>query len=214
MLESKTICFIGNMRTFILILLSVLCIHIEAQIIYKTSIYTVNFSNNFHEPLWVSYKLYHGGGECERKSYHFINDRENLQTATNSDYSKSGYDKGHLANAEDFAYDCTKDELTFRYYNCLPQTPNLNRGIWKTYETKIREWSQYDSLLIICGGVFSTQKIKNISVPDFCWKVVQSLSSKKILFCGWFTNTDAASEEDISYNELIKRTGYQLTIKK
>ena len=170
------------MRTLILILLSILCFHIEGQIIYQTSVYTVNFSNKFHEPLWVSYKLYQGGGECERKSFHFINDIESLQTATNNDYSKSGYDKGHLANAEDFANDCTKDELTFRYYNCLPQTPNLNRGIWKTYETKIREWSQSDSLLVICGGVFGGQKIKNISVPDFCWKVVQSLSSKKILF--------------------------------
>jgi endonuclease G len=202
-------------RTILLTLLAVYisCANITAQIIFHTSTYTVNFSNQYHEPLWVSYKLYHGGGECDRKTFHFINDNEQLQTATNKDYSKSGYDKGHLANAEDFAFDCTKDELTFRYYNCLPQTPNLNRGVWKTYETQIREWSQSDSLLIICGGVFSNKKIKNITVPDYCWKVVQSLTTKKILFCGWFTNTDSATEEDINYTELLKRTGYQLHLK-
>lgn len=201
------------MRTIFIVLLSVLCLQVGAQIIHKTSIYTVNFSNTYHELLWVSYKLYRGGGDCDRLSFRFINDTRHLQTATNRDYSKSGYDKGHLVNAEDFAFDCTLDELTFRYYNCLPQTPNLNRGVWKVYETQIREWSQSDSLLIICGGVFGKQKIRNISVPDYCWKVVQSLSSKKILFCGWFSNTNKATKEDISYDELLKRTGYQLTLK-
>lgn len=198
------------MRNLILIFLSVVSIQLHAQLITHTGIYTVNFSNQYHEPLWVSYKLYRRGGECGRKAFRFINDKDSLQTATNKDYAKSGYDKGHLANAEDFAYDCTLDELTFRYYNCLPQTPNLNRGVWKVYETRIREWSQSDSLLIICGGTFGCRRIGRISVPDYCWKVVQSLSTKKILFCGWFTNTNKATKEDISFSELINRTGYQL----
>lgn len=204
----------NSIRTgIILSLFSMLCLQLNAQIIFSNSIYTVNFSNTYHEPLWVSYKLYRGGGDCDRKSFHFINDQASLLTATNIDYSKSGYDKGHLANAEDFAFDCTKDEMTFRYYNCLPQTPNLNRGVWKTYETRIREWSQTDSLLIICGGVFGEKRIRTISVPDYCWKVVQSLSTRKILFCGWFTNTDHASAEIISYPELINRTHYELKLK-
>ena len=202
------------MQKFLFIFLSILCFQAKSQIIVHTSIYTVNFSNALHEPLWVSYKLYHGGGDCSRKGFHFLNDIDSLKTATNKDYSKSGYDKGHLANAEDFAYDCTKDELTFRYYNCLPQTPNLNRGVWKSKETLIRQWSRSDSLLIVCGGAFSTKKIQNIFVPDYCWKVVQSLSTKKILFCGWFTNTNSATEENISFNELLKRTGYNILLKK
>lgn len=201
------------MQKFLFIFFAILCIQVKSQIIVHTSIYTVNFSNALHEPLWVSYKLYHGGGDCSRNGFHFLNDIKSLKTATNKDYSKSGYDKGHLANAEDFAYDCTKDELTFRYYNCLPQTPNLNRGVWKSKETLIRQWSRSDSLLIVCGGTFSTKKIHNIFVPDYCWKVVQSLSTKKILFCGWFTNTNPATEENISFNELLKLTGYEILLK-
>ena len=202
------------MKTFtILILITLLSITLTAQSIVNKGIYTVNFSNTQHEPLWVSYKLYKGGGECSRAHFRFKNDIDTLQTATDKDYSKSGYDKGHLANAEDFAYDCTKDELTFRYYNCLPQTPNLNRGVWKTNETQIRQWSQSDSLLIVCGGVFGKTVIGNAAVPDYCWKVVQSLTTKKILFCGWFTNTTNATVSEITFNELLTRTHQNITLK-
>ncbi len=184
-----------------------------AQSIVNRGIYTVNFSNTLHEPLWVSYKLYKGGGGCDRKGFRFKNDIDSLKTATDKDYSKSGYDKGHLANAEDFAYDCTKDELTFRYYNCLPQTPNLNRGVWKTNETQIRQWSQTDSLLIVCGGTFGIRKIGHIAVPDYCWKIVQSLSTLEILYCGWFTNSAHATSEEISLKELLNRTSLNIQLK-
>jgi endonuclease G len=159
-----------------------------SQIIVDKCIYKANFSNDLHEPRYISYYLNKGGGDCDRAKFRFKNDDARLQTATDADYKGSIYDKGHLANAEDFAFDCVKDELTFRYYNCLPQTANLNRGPWKTNETLIRKWSQTDKLYIICGGFFGNTKVGNIAVPSYCWKVVQSVSSKKVLFCGWFVS--------------------------
>ena len=113
-----------------------------SQLIVDRGIYKANFSNTYHEPKYVSYYLYKGGGDCNRDKFSFKNDDVRLECATDQDYKGSHYDKGHLVNAEDFAFDCVKDELTFRYYNCLPQTTNLNRGIWKSKETQIREWSQ------------------------------------------------------------------------
>jgi len=176
-----------------------------SQIIVDKGIYKANFSNTLHESKFVSYYLYQGGGNCDRQAFKFKNDDARLQTATDDDYKGKPYDKGHLANAEDFAFDCTKDELTFRYYNCLPQTPNLNRGVWKKNETLVRKWSQKEKLYIICGGFFGNNKIGNIAVPSYCWKVVQSVSTKKILFCGWFSNTTKATVEEISVDELDKR---------
>lgn len=176
-----------------------------SQIIVKTGIYKANFSNEFREPRYVSYYLYKGGGDCDRDGFTFKNDDSRLLSATDDDYKGSKYDKGHLANAEDFASDCIKDELTFRYYNCLPQTANLNRGVWKTNETLIRKLSQSDKLYVICGGFFGNNKIGNITVPSYCWKVVQSVSTKKVLFCGWFSNTNHAILEEISVPELGRR---------
>ncbi len=176
-----------------------------SQITVDKGIYRANFSNSYHEPRYVSYYLYHGGGDCDRSRYSFKNDDPRLQTATDADYKGTIYDKGHMANAEDFAFNCTQDELTFRYYNCLPQTANLNRGIWKKNETQIRKWSQQEKLYIICGGFFGNDKIGNISVPTYCWKVVQSVATKQVLFCGWFSNSTKATLEEIKVPELEKR---------
>lgn len=177
----------------------------NAQIVVKKPIYKANFSNTFHQPRYVSYYLYKGGGSCDRNGFSFKNDDNRLQCATDADYEGSGYDKGHLTNAEDFAFDCVKDELTFRYYNCLPQTPNLNRGLWKTNETMIRNWSQKEKLYIICGGFFRGEKMKDVAVPAYCWKIVQSVASKKVLFCGWFKNSNPATLEEITKEELEKK---------
>jgi endonuclease G len=176
-----------------------------AQIIVKKGIYKASFSNTFRVPRYVSYTLYKGGGDCNRDKFTFKNDIPKLKCATDKDYEDSKYDKGHLANAEDFAFDCVKDELTFRYYNCLPQTISLNRGIWKTNESLIRQLSQTDKLYIICGGFFGKQKIGKIRVPSHCWKVVQSVSTKEVVFCGWFSNSTPAVLEEISIAELEKR---------
>jgi len=175
------------------------------QIIVDKGIYKANFSNTFRGPRYISYILHKGGGDCNRTQFSFKNDDPRLECATDEDYRSSGYDRGHLANAEDFAFDCEKDELTFRYYNCLPQTPNLNRGIWKTKERQIREWSQNDRLYIVCGGYFGGRKMGKVIVPSHCWKVVQSVTSKEVLFCGWFSNSSPAALEEISVPELGKR---------
>lgn len=202
------------MKTRFLIPVIILCICScsFAQAIVNKGIYKANFSNVLHEPRYVSYILYKGGGDCPRDGMSFKNDESDLQCAKDADYAGNGYDKGHLANAEDFASDCTKEELTFRYYNCLPQTPNLNRGVWKKNETLVRKWSQSDKLYIICGGYFGNLKMGNVSVPSCCWKVVQSVSSKKVLFCGWFTNTSHAEMEEISVSELESRLHSQIIL--
>jgi endonuclease G len=179
-----------------------LCSSAVAQLVVNKGIYKVNFSNTFHMPRYVSYTLHKGGGDCDRKSFSFKNDDDRLQTATDADYAHHGYDKGHLANAEDFAFDCAKDELTFRYYNCLPQTANLNRGLWKRNEADVRKWSQREKLYIICGGHFGTKKMGDAIVPNYCWKVVQSVATKEVLFCGWFSNTTQAKLDTLTVAEL------------
>jgi endonuclease G len=187
----------------------------NAQLIIDKGIYKANFSNKFHQPRYVSYTLYKGGGDCNRASFHFKNDNTQASTATDNDYAGSGYDKGHLANAEDFAFDCTSDELTFRYYNCLPQTANLNRGLWKRNETDVREWSQGEKLYIICGGYFGKKKIGNgVLVPSYCWKVVQSVNTKKVLFCGWFSNTEKATLDTLTIADLEKKLKTRIVLLK
>jgi endonuclease G len=138
------------------------------------------------------------------------------ETATSKDYSKSGYDKGHLANAADFSGDCVKEEKTFRFYNCVPQKPHLNRGIWKRYETEIRTLSQTDSLLIITGALFGNKKLPNseVAIPDYCWKVVESLSTLQIYYSFIISNDDQCAYLQINVPELEHQLKYILPLKK
>jgi endonuclease G len=188
------------MKTILFILLSV---NLFAQdTLIDKGIYKSFYSFVIKAPIYVSYKLYKGGGDCSREGMSFKNEHLKNRTAVNSDYDAT-YDRGHLADAESWASNCTNEELTFRYWNCFPQTPELNRGIWKTFETKVRNISQSDSILVICGGFYSDKTIgRGVAVPDSCWKLVQSLTTKKILFCKIFTNTTLPTSRDISFTRL------------
>ena len=115
--------------------------------VIHTSVYDSYYSFKLKNPIFVVYKLNKGGGDCDRQKEGF-NFKSLKFTAKNKDYTKSGYERGHLANAEDFAFDCTAEKETFWYYNCSPQTEGLNLGQWKKDETSIREQSQTTKIQI------------------------------------------------------------------
>lgn len=173
--------------------------------VIKTPIYTSYFSYSAHNPLFVTYVLFHGGGDCSRQAMTFSTQNQ-FNSATSNDYDLE-YDKGHMANAEDFAYDCEKEKITFRYYNALPQTPKLNRGIWKQFETKFREESQKDSLFIICGG-YDFSIVKNsMRVPRQCFKIVKNIRTKTIRSY-IFPNDNSDTYKQVSLDVLLGSLGY------
>ena len=65
----------------------------EIDKVVNKQIYTSYYSTQLKVPLYVVYELNNGGGDVSRKGMRFI---EESYTATNKDYSKSGYDRGHL----------------------------------------------------------------------------------------------------------------------
>lgn len=181
--------------------------------IIKNDILTSYFSYTYHNPLFVKYILYKGGGDCNRSQFSFKSDKVK-NSAKAKDYNFSGYDEGHLVSAEDFAYDCNKMGQTFKYYNCVPQTPKLNRGVWKTYESRIRTLSQTDSLLIWCGGVYLDRKLQssNVYVPTYCWKIVKSLKTNKIIYVLLFNNEmETSYVKQPTLKQLITKIGYDPT---
>lgn len=184
----------------------------QVDTVINTGVYKSYFSYSIRQPLYVTYTLFKGGGDCDRNAEGFSFKPCDVETASNEDYSHFGYDKGHLANAEDFAYDCGKEALTFCYYNCLPQTRRLNRGIWKTWEGKIRTLSQTTKLFVIAGGIYSDKTIgKNrIGVPDECYKIVLNSSTKKVLYCLLFPNDNSRRVEEITLEVLKRKLHYPL----
>jgi len=187
----------------------------QVDTVIKTGIYKSYFCYSLKEPLYVTYTLYKGGGGCDRDEQSFSFRKCGVQTASDDDYSSSGYDKGHLANAEDFADDCDNEEKTFCYYNCVPQTIKLNRGIWKTWEEKVRVLSQTKKLFVIAGAIYGDKTMgpHNIGVPKYCYKIVLNKKTKKVIYCVLFSNNDSKKAKEITLRQLKKKLGYPLVPK-
>jgi endonuclease G len=170
--------------------------------------YTSYYSYSVKSPLYVVYYLYKGGGDCSRKQLSFTKE---YRSASNKDYAKSGYDRGHLANAEDFAFDCTMEKCTFSYYNCIPQHQKLNRGSWKSWETTIRKESQRDRLKIYTGAIYGKQTIgSGVGVPDYCWKIVYNTRTKLIMHALLFKNDASEAVQRITTTQLKTMLNYPI----
>jgi endonuclease G, mitochondrial len=197
----------------ILKLLGILCLfayQLSAQTYIDTvihnPIYTSYYSTKLKNPVFVTYTIYKGGGNCGQAEQN-LKFKDLPFTAKASDYEEPVYDQGHLVNCEDFAFSCEKARETFWYYNCTPQTVNLNRGKWKTDETSIREQSKQAKMLVICGSYFSNKTIGNgVYVPKICWKVVQNTKTKEIVLCRTYTNTSTCEIKDLTLGEMENLT--------
>lgn len=168
--------------------------------------YKSYYSKTIKGPSFVIYKLYKGGGDASRASYKF----KGYKDLPYFNYNKSGYDRGHLVPAEDFADSNIRLKSTFYYINCVPQTPNLNRGQWKRYETEIRKLSQSDSLLIICGGCdylrYGSENDRLI--PTNCFKIVYDIKTKKCIYSILFSNKGTTTTVK-NENKLKQKMGFK-----
>lgn len=99
----------------------------------KTDIFTVVYSEEYEQPLMVTYQVLCPFGDASRQGLDFRK-YEGVHTSDNYDYIGNEYDKGHIAPAA--AFNCDRDmvKATFSYLNCALQHEGLNRGPWKELE--------------------------------------------------------------------------------
>ena len=111
-----------------------------------------------------------------RKKLHFYPDY-NLPRWTRSyprDYSRSGFDRGHNAPNYDWAWKRKYQKETFKMSNIAPQTPTLNRYLWKSIEGFSRYLAvKKDKIFIYTGSFGNKGHIKNnIIVPEYWYKLI------------------------------------------
>lgn len=138
--------------------------------------YRAFYSSSIKTSSFVVYKLYNPTKRVSRENLSF----KSYKKLPHFNYSKSGYDIGHLMPAADAADSLSKMKATFYFINAVPQTKQLNRGIWQVYESDIRQYSRRDSLIIVVGGCDYSPRIKYI--PQNCFKIVYSLSTGKCIY--------------------------------
>jgi endonuclease G len=162
------------------------------QIVTHTA-YTLEYDEENEQADWVAYILDSSriNDEIKRKDHFRADSAVSTGSATPADYLLSGYDRGHLAPAADMKI--TKETMDESFYmsNMSPQTPALNRRIWKDLETQVRLWADLNKVLyIVTGPVLTGQETKKIgkdevTVPEYFYKVILDYTEPEVKAVGF-----------------------------
>jgi DNA/RNA non-specific endonuclease len=104
------------------------------------SFFVICHSSSQKVPLWVGYELTPEQlKSAATRPAHFRHDPDlSSPGAYDSDYKNSGYSRGHMAPAADFAFSQASIRSTFLLSNAVPQRQAVNQGRWAQLETAVR----------------------------------------------------------------------------
>jgi endonuclease G len=139
--------------------------------------YVLSYNRDGGIPNWVSWHLRAADmGNVERSEFQ---PDTTLPTGwyqvKPSDYTYSGYDRGHIAPSADRTATEQDNEALFLMSNIVPQAPDNNQGPWAQLEERARDLVRAGNEVYIISGVIGTREILakgNVRVPEHLWKVI------------------------------------------
>ncbi len=144
----------------------------------QRTVESLDYSDSLGEPNWASWDLTSSDvGTSGRGSFHTDTTLPSgFYEVTTSDYTNSGYDRGHMCPSGDRTDNDTDNSLVFYMSNIIPQTPDNNQGPWESFESYCRTLAQSgNEMLITCGpSTFNGSRIQpsgKVSIPGYTWKI-------------------------------------------
>lgn len=151
--------------------------------------FTIGYDEAAKNPAWVAYHLagpilHHGH---EQRPTTFATDFGTAAHVSHHDYSKSGFDRGHMCPAYALFSRYGDDGLkeTFIMSNVIPQYHGLNAGEWENLESMIAGrdghgdgWAAtYGAVWVINGPVYDQRPVRErlrngTWIPGACFSVV------------------------------------------
>jgi endonuclease G, mitochondrial len=200
--------------------------------------YALSYSKNKGIPNWVSWELNSTWLGNTGRVGKFAPDQElpaNWERIKPSDYTGSGFDRGHMTNSEDRSRSPEDNVQTFVMTNILPQSPDNNQGPWVQLENYSRQLARSGKeLFIVSGGhgqggigkngLKATVGQGKVLVPAVTWKVILVLDTPNAGVSGVNKNTrtiavimpnkqgiknDSWQQYQTSVQEVEKLTGYK-----
>lgn len=161
--------------------------------------YTVSYNSDYRVANWVAYELTNQEARSDaiERSNKFVRDpMVKGASAENGDYTRTGYDRGHLAPAGDMKWSSQAMRESFYLSNITPQKPGLNRGVWKDLEEQCRMWAADNEKLLIAAGPVLASDLKRlgknrVAIPRQFYKVICMIQENKYEAVGFiFENKD------------------------
>ncbi|HKG11847.1 MAG TPA: DNA/RNA non-specific endonuclease [Pyrinomonadaceae bacterium] len=149
--------------------------------------YAVGYSRDKGRPNWVSWHLDSTWVGSTPRQDDFRADTTlpvGWYRVQATDYSGSGFDRGHHTPSADRTNTVASNSATFLMTNMMPQSPDNNQGPWESLESYCRSLvSSGSELYIVAGGTGSggtgsnggtttTVASGHVAVPSQTWKVI------------------------------------------
>ena len=192
--------------------------HVSEQIVNKKA-FIVSYNKDTKMPNWVAWHLTaeHTDGLYRRMAKFHEDEDAPPPRATNEDYKRSSWSRGHMCPAGDNKWDENAMYETFSLVNVCPQEAKLNSGLWNRIEQDCRSWARkFGDIYIVCGPVLLRREHETIGqnkvvVPEAFFKVILCLQDKPKAIGFVVKNNAGAKKKDQYVNtvdEVERITGY------
>ena len=182
--------------------------------------FLIGWSPSLHHPVWCAYHVKREATFDQGRRPSFTLDREVPSAPSSSAYEKTGYDRGHLVPNYAIAtrYGPEMQRRTFLTTNIAPQTPALNRGVWREVEHRIADlWTaRYGEIWVVVGCVPGTSgetlNGSAVKVPESFFQLIVAQDGPDVRALALlFDQTVAwdawAARHIVSVDELERETG-------
>ena len=194
-------------------------LHDRVKILENES-YIVGYSESMKNPLWVAYRVFDVPSlESGKRPSRFRTDHRTEAKVSHNDYRGSGYDRGHMAPNFAIAtrYGMDGQWETFLMSNIVPQTPLVNRYLWRDLEQRVahRYGRYFDEVWVITGPVF-TEPVRRfgsgVAIPSGYYKILLDEDGDEVRvlaflvekYCPPYTRIKSRL---VSVDEIEKKTG-------
>lgn len=188
--------------------------------ILENSGFLVGYDEARGNPAWVAYRAFEPESfdSPERPDRFSVDSRTRARIAPDL-YTNSGFDRGHLAPnyAISVLHGPEAQEETFAMSNIIPQSPNLNRQIWRDLEQRVirRYPRRFSEVWIIVGPVYPENPELiggRVAIPSASYKIIldehdRGLRALAFLIPQTVTGNEDPAEFLTSIREIEELTG-------
>lgn len=150
----------------------------DIQVINRGN-FIIGWSDSLRHPAWCAYHVTKEKKFNDGQRPNFLADKSLPLSPRPEDYTRSGYDRGHMApnHAIVSRYGDADRKLTFLMSNIAPQRPALNRGVWRDVEHRIADlWTaKYGEIWVIVGAIPSASGQRfagGIDIPESYFQLI------------------------------------------
>lgn len=142
--------------------------------------YVTSYDSTKKNPRWVSWELTPKWLGSADRSDSWSTDRDlatGIPQAVNSDFTNSGFQRGHLCPSADRTKNDSDNRSTFVFTNAVPQTGESNGSTWLSLEYEERALAKVTNnhVFVVAGSIYegTPKKIGNgVRVPSSMFKIV------------------------------------------